>query len=112
MKAIVLHKTGQPDVLNVCEVPIPEVKSGWVLVKVKAFGINHSELILRQFEGNASYIQLPRIIGIECAGEVADPSDTTLHKGQRVVALMGGMGRAFTAVMPNTLCCPQKTSLQ
>lgn len=72
MKAVVLYKTGLPEVLSISEVPIPIVKPGWVLVKVKAFGINHSELMMRQFEGDAPYIHLPRIIGIECAGEVAD----------------------------------------
>ena len=32
------------------EIEVPEVKPGWVLVKVKAFGMNHSEQILREFE--------------------------------------------------------------
>lgn len=95
MKAVVLHKTGSPDVLAVGSAPIPDAKAGWVLVKVKAFGINRSELMMRAFEGDAPYIQLPRIIGIECAGEVAAPSDSGLKKGQKVVALMGGMGRSF-----------------
>jgi len=38
---------------------------------------------------------LPRVLGIECAGEIAAPSDSAFHEGQRVVALMGGMGRSF-----------------
>ncbi|MDD4406024.1 MAG: zinc-binding alcohol dehydrogenase family protein [Parabacteroides sp.] len=95
MKAVVLYKTGIPEVLSISEVPIPIVNPGWVLVKVKAFGINRSELIMRQVEGDAPYIHLPRIIGIECAGEVADQSDSGLRKGQKVIALMGGMGRTF-----------------
>lgn len=95
MKAVVLHHTGTPDVLKVSEVPKPTVKSGWVLIKVKAFGLNRSELMMREHEGNASYIQLPRILGIECVGEVEDGSDTHFKKGQKVIALMGGMGRSF-----------------
>jgi NADPH:quinone reductase-like Zn-dependent oxidoreductase len=95
MKAVVLHKTGTPEVLAINDVPMPEVKAGWVLVKVKAFGINRSELMMRQFEGDAPYIQLPRVIGIECAGEIADPSDSGWQAGQKVIALMGGMGRTF-----------------
>lgn len=95
MKAVVLYKTGKPEVLYISNVPIPEVKPGWVLVRVKAFGINRSELMMRQFEGDAPYINLPRIMGIECVGEIADPSDSSFHKGQKVVALMGGMGRTF-----------------
>lgn len=108
MKAVVLHRTGKPEVLTVSEVPIPKVKPGWVLVKVKAFGINRSELMMREFEGNASYIHLPRIIGIECAGEVADPSDSGLMKGQKIIALMGGMGRTFDGSYAEYALLPAK----
>ena len=95
MKAVVLYKTGKPDVLTVSEISLPETKPGWVLIKVKAFGLNRSELAMRAYEGNALYIKLPRILGIECAGEIANPSDSGLLQGQQVVALMGGMGRSF-----------------
>lgn len=95
MKAAVLYQTGKPEVLTVTDVPMPTVKAGWVLIKIKAFGINHSELMMRRFEGDAPYIHLPRIMGIECAGEIADPSNSGWKKGQQVVALMGGMGRTF-----------------
>lgn len=59
---------------------MPKVKPGWVLVKIKAFGINRSELYTRN--GLSPSVKLPRIIGIECVGEVADPSDSTLREGQ------------------------------
>jgi len=95
MNAVVLSKTCSPNELTVSEVPIPEVKPGWVLIKVKAFGLNRSELMMREYEGNATYIQLPRVLGIECVGEIADASDSSFSKGQKVVALMGGMGRSF-----------------
>ena len=95
MKAALLYKTGKPEVLTVTDVPVPKVKAGWVLIKIKAFGINHSELMMRQFEGDAPYISLPRIMGIECVGEIDDPSDSGWLKGERVIALMGGMGRTF-----------------
>ena len=108
MKAVVLHKTGKPKVLTIDDVPVPKVKAGWVLVKVKSFGINRSELMMRQFEGDAPYIHLPRIMGIECAGEVADPSDNGLKKGQRVVALMGGMGRTFDGSYAEYVLVPAK----
>lgn len=95
MKAIVLYKTCSPEELSISEIPVPEVKPGWVLIKVKAFGLNRSELMMREYEGNAPYIKLPRVLGIEGAGEIVDPSDSTFSKGQKVVALMGGMGRSF-----------------
>ncbi|MFT8389946.1 MAG: zinc-binding alcohol dehydrogenase family protein [Sporolactobacillus sp.] len=93
MKAVVLEKPCTASELAVQKVPIPEVKPGWVLVKIKAFGINRSEIFTRQ--GDSPSVKLPRIIGIECAGEIEDPSDSSLQKGQRVVSLMGGLGREF-----------------
>ncbi len=92
MKAVVLTKPTKAENIVLSEVEVPKVKSGWVLVKIKSFGLNHSEQILREFEINNDYIQKPIIPGIECVGEIADPSDTI---GQKVVALMGGMGRSF-----------------
>jgi NADPH:quinone reductase-like Zn-dependent oxidoreductase len=95
MRAVVLTRTCTPEELEVVDVPIPEVKPGWVLVKIKAFGLNHSEAILRRSEANAPYIKLPRIPGIECVGEVLDAYGSPYKIGQRVCALMGGMGRSF-----------------
>lgn len=45
MKAVVLDKPTEAGNVVLCEIPIPEAKSGWVLVKIKAFGMNHSEQI-------------------------------------------------------------------
>jgi NADPH2:quinone reductase len=95
MKAVVLYKTCAPEELRISEVPVPVVKPDWVLIRVKAFGLNRSELIMRAYEADSPYIKLPRIPGIECAGEIADPSDSRFIMGQRVIALMGGMGRSF-----------------
>lgn len=95
MKAIVLYKTCRPEELTISEIPVPETKPGWVLIKVKAFGLNRSELMMQAYEAALPYIKLPRIPGIECAGEIADPSDSDFIKGQRVIGLMGGMGRSF-----------------
>ena len=108
MKAIVLYKTCSPDELTVSEIPLPQVKPGWVLIRVKAFGLNRSELMMREYEGNASYIRLPRVLGIECAGEIADASDSIFHSGQRVVALMGGMGRSFDGSYAEYTLVPSK----
>lgn len=103
-----LKKTGKPEVLAVSEVPVPTVKPGWVLIQVKAFGLNRSELMMRQYEGDAPYIQLPRILGIECVGLVADASDSHFAKGQKVVALMGGMGRSFDGSYAEYTLIPTK----
>ena len=93
MKAVVLAAPCKAEQLVVTEVPMPDVKPGWVLVKIKAFGINRSEIFTRR--GDSPSVKLPRIIGIECAGVVEDPSDSIYKKGQRVISLMGGLGRDF-----------------
>ncbi|MBD5151505.1 MAG: zinc-binding dehydrogenase [Oscillibacter sp.] len=95
MRAVVIDTITPAEEIMLTEVPVPAVRPGLVLVKVKAFGLNHSEQILRHEEINAAYIRKPVIPGIECVGEVVDPSDTRFIKGQRVCALMGGMGRSF-----------------
>lgn len=95
MRAVVLDGPTAGKDVGLSEVGIPEVRPGWVLVRVRAFGMNHSEQILREFEIENDYIQKPIVPGIECVGEIADPSDSGLAAGQKVVALMGGMGRSF-----------------
>lgn len=95
MKAVILTKPTESTEIKITEYPTPVAKPGWVLVRVKAFGMNHSEQILRKSEISAPYIQKPIIPGIECVGEIADASDTTFQTGQKVIALMGGMGRSF-----------------
>jgi NADPH:quinone reductase-like Zn-dependent oxidoreductase len=95
MKAVVLTGVTPANRVGFTEIPIPQTRPGWVLVEVKAFGLNHSEQILRLSEIQADYIQKPVIPGIECVGIVAAPSDSDLQKGQKVIAMMGGMGRSF-----------------
>ncbi len=108
MKAVVLNKTTEAKDIILSEHPIPDVRPGWVLVKVKAFGLNHSEQILRLNEINAPYIQKPIIPGIECVGEIADPFDSGLAVGQKVVALMGGMGRSFNGSYAEYALLPER----
>ena len=94
MKAIVTEKAGTPDdVLTLKEIPKPESKSGWVLIEVKAFGLNRSELFTRR--GDSPGVIFPRIQGIECVGIVEEDPSNTYAKGQQVAAIMGGMGRFF-----------------
>lgn len=95
MKAIVVDKCCKAEDLRVSEIPVPEIKPGWVLVKVYAAGLNHSEALLRMFEADNDYINTPIVPGIECVGEIADASDSQFQKGDKVIALMGGMGRSF-----------------
>ena len=43
MKAVVLTEPTAAKDIVLTDVPVPAVKSGWVLVKIHAFGLNHSE---------------------------------------------------------------------
>ncbi len=95
MRAVVLDGPVRAEDIILKEEKIPEVVPGWVLVKVRAFGMNHSELILRREEIKYDYIKKPVIPGIECVGEIAHPSDSAFKSGEKVIAMMGGMGRSF-----------------
>ncbi|MBQ6427713.1 MAG: zinc-binding dehydrogenase, partial [Oscillospiraceae bacterium] len=108
MKAVVLDKITEAKDIILSECPIPDVRPGWVLVKVKAFGLNHSEQILRLNEIRAPYIQKPIIPGIECVGEIVDPSDSGLAVGQKAAALMGGMGRSSNGSYAEYALLPER----
>jgi NADPH:quinone reductase-like Zn-dependent oxidoreductase len=93
MKAAVIYKPGGPENFILEERPIPEPGAGCVLIKIKAFGLNRSELMTRK--GYSPGVTFPRILGIECVGEVVDDPSGALKAGQKVAAFMGGMGRDF-----------------
>jgi NADPH2:quinone reductase len=93
MKAAVTTKAGDPDVIQLQEVPKPVVKPGWVLIQVKAAGLNRAEIMTRQ--GLSPGITFPRILGIECVGIVEEDPSGTYAPGQQVAALMGNMGRTY-----------------
>lgn len=95
MKAVVLRGVTAAEDIEISEIEMPKARPGWVVVKVMAFGMNHSEQILRLDEIRADYIKKPIVPGIECAGVIEDASDSRFVRGQRVVAMMGGMGRNF-----------------
>ena len=105
MKAMVLEKPCSAEEMKIKNVPIPEVKEGWVLVKVKAFGINRAEIFTRQ--GDSPSVKLPRIIGIECVGTVENPSDSSLKKGDKVFSMMNGMGRKFDGSYAEYILIPK-----
>jgi NADPH:quinone reductase-like Zn-dependent oxidoreductase len=94
MRAVVLTEPGPVDNLEIRELPVPEPRPGWVRIAVKAFGLNRSELHLRLglAEGDVPF---PIVPGIEAAGVVDAAPGGDLAPGQQVVAMMGGMGRAF-----------------
>jgi NADPH:quinone reductase-like Zn-dependent oxidoreductase len=115
MKAAVTINAGNPSVIEIKEVPKPEIKSGWVLVKVQAFGLNRSELFTRR--GDSPGVKFPVIQGIECVGIVDKDPSNSYQKGQQVAAIMGGMGRFFNGgyaeyvLVPLEIVFPFRSSL-
>jgi NADPH:quinone reductase-like Zn-dependent oxidoreductase len=91
MRAIVISRYGGPEVLREERRPMPQATTDTIVVRVRAFGLNHAETYFRRgIWGDAA-----KVTGIECAGEVHDPGSSGLTVGRRVFALMGGMGRTF-----------------
>jgi NADPH:quinone reductase-like Zn-dependent oxidoreductase len=116
MRAVVVHRAGGPEVLQIEERPIPKPKSGWVLVRVHAFGLNHSELVTRA-GGSGDAVAFPRVLGIEAVGEVVEDPSGKHAPGQTFVAAMGEMGRKYDggyeeyALLPIAQVIPVRTKL-
>jgi NADPH:quinone reductase-like Zn-dependent oxidoreductase len=93
VKAVVVGVAGAPEVLEFRDLPRPVPKAGWVLVRVKAFGLNRGELLTRQ--GHSPSVTFPRVLGIECVGVVEEAPGGEFARGTKVACVVGGMGRAF-----------------
>ncbi len=94
MLAYQVSTPGGPDALKMLELPDPEPREDWVKIRVRAFGLNRSEMYTRQgHSGDA--VPFPRVLGLECVGEVLDGGGTDLTPGQKVCAVMGGLGRRY-----------------
>jgi NADPH2:quinone reductase len=106
MRAIVLDAPGPPTALIIRELPIPTPADGWVLIQVKAFGLNRSELHTRL--GLAQGVTFPRVLGIEATGVVVQCPGGEFPVGQQVVAIAGGMGRTFDGGYAEYTCVPTK----
>ena len=104
MRAVVLDAPGPPSALAIRERPVPVPEPGWVLIRVRAFGLNRSELHTRL--GLAEGVTFPRVLGIEATGEVAQCPGGEFTPGQQVAAMMGGMGRTFDGGYADYTCVP------
>lgn len=95
MRAIRLTGPIDIDRLTVTDVAKPEVRPGWVRIRVMAFGVNESEVSSRKGESGPDF-SFPRILGIEAVGVVDAVGDgVDLHPGQKVATMMGGLGRTI-----------------
>lgn len=91
MKAIVLDGFGGLDALQYRDIPKPEAVPGTVLIRIKAFGINHAEMHMRRGE----WAEAAPVSGIECVGIVEACPGGEFAVGTKVAAFMGGLGRTI-----------------
>jgi NADPH:quinone reductase len=99
MKAILITQTGGPEVINYTDVAVPTPKSGEVLVKVAASGVNFIDIYYREGRYKAD---LPFIDGQEGAGtvEATGPGVTGFAHGDRVAWCMVLGSYAEYAIVP------------
>ena len=113
MRAIVMTEQGGPEVLSIQQIPDPVASDGEVLIRVKAFGLNHADTYMRS--GVWSF-GIP-VLGIEAAGVVEHDPSGKLAPGTVVVALVGGLARdrngsyAELVSVPATNVVPVTTTL-
>lgn len=106
MKAIVVREAGGPEVLELREVPAPELGESQVLVDVKATALNRADLLQRR-----GLYPPPRgetdILGLECAGVVLEARPgSSVAPGDRVMALLPGGGYAERVAIPAKMAIP------
>ena len=106
MRAFVIEEPGGPEKLELREIPRPEPRNGWVLIQNRAFGLNRSEWFTRR--GQSPDVHFPRVLGIECVGEVVSSPGSSLSPGMRVAAMMGGMGRDFDGSYAEFVLVPRQ----
>jgi len=70
MRAIVFHEYGGPAVVQVEDVPLPQIEPNEVLVRVRAAALNRLDLQI-QAGHTPTQVRLPHIGGSEVAGEIA-----------------------------------------
>ncbi|MBV9198803.1 MAG: zinc-binding dehydrogenase [Alphaproteobacteria bacterium] len=106
MKAAVIYEAGGPEVLRMESRSVPVPQPGEVLIAVKAFGLNRSELFTRQ--GLSPDVTFPRVLGIEAVGVVEDAPGKEFAKGDVVATALGGMGRQFDGSYAEYACVPAR----
>jgi putative PIG3 family NAD(P)H quinone oxidoreductase len=115
VKAILFDEPGDPSVMKLGEAPAPELQPGSIRIRVAATAVNRADLLQRQ----GLYPMPPGaspILGLECAGEVAEvaPDVVSWRVGDRAMALLPGGGYAEEVVVPAgcAMQVPERLSLE
>lgn len=101
MRAVTIRGgKGGPDALEVMTVPMPGLRPGQVLIRVRAAGVNRPDILQRE----GRYPPPPGAgdtLGLEVAGEIAAVGEGVdrWHEGDAVTALLAGGGYAEFALV-------------
>jgi synaptic vesicle membrane protein VAT-1 len=101
VKQLVIPRRGPPDVLEVRDAPDPTVQPGTVRIRVRAAGVNFSDLLTRQ----GLYPDAPKLpctVGYEVAGivDAVGTGVTAPPMGDRVIASTIFGGQSELVVVP------------
>ena len=107
MRAVEIKKDGDQPFLVTGKVPIPEITTGEVLVRIRGAGVNRPDLmqVAGMYPPPPGASEIP---GLELAGEIVAcaPDVTDWNVGDRVCALVTGGGYAQYAAVPAAQCLP------
>jgi putative PIG3 family NAD(P)H quinone oxidoreductase len=106
MKAIWITRKGGPEVLELRDTPQPTPGPGEVLIKVKAAGLNRSDVYSRTSRSYGK--DGPEIPGLEVSGTIiaCGPDTNRWQPGDQVCALVTGGGYAEYVAVPGGQCLP------
>ncbi len=107
MRAVEITEPGGPEVLKLCERPVPEPSAGQVVIKVAYAGVNRPDALQRA----GAYAPPPTasdLPGLEASGQiVAIGAGVSGHQvGDLVCALLPGGGYAEYVATPAAHCLP------
>lgn len=105
MRAIVVKGPG--DTMHVAEVPRPKPRSGEVLVRIAAAGVNRADIVQRKGHYPPP-VGITNILGMEVSGHVAAIGTNVVRwkVGDSVCALLAGGGYAEYCVAPQGQVLP------
>jgi len=112
MKAVEITKAGGPEVLQLCDRPMPVAGYGEVVIQVAYAGVTRPDALQRAglYNPPATASDLP---GLEAAGKVVALGDgvANLSIGDQVCALLPGGGYAEFVATPAAHCLPVPAGL-
>ena len=117
MKVLAINQFGGPEQLRIQETAIPALKSGELLVRINAAGVNPVDFKIRN--GSIKFItgsKFPMVPGIDFAGVVEQcPGSSNYRPGDKVFGMLsikGGGYAEFVAVNEKNMChIPENLSM-